>query len=133
LIQNTSISRNRSFALSGYMNGPAEADAQYFVTPLTLMSQLNKASTTLTFLDESDSTIDDGHFLFSTKINNWLNVPTWRHQNGSVLAFADGHTEYWQWKSEEPTFNWFSDNSDLTDPVALADVASMQRAAPDAN
>jgi prepilin-type N-terminal cleavage/methylation domain-containing protein/prepilin-type processing-associated H-X9-DG protein len=133
LVQNTTTPRNRSFSLSGYMNGPAEADAEYQVVPLSLMSQLTSASKTSTFIDESDQTIDDGHFLFSTKINNWLNIPTWRHQNGTVLAFADGHTEYWQWKSPEPTSDYFDDSSDLTDPTALADLARMQQSAPGAN
>ena len=131
VVQNTTILRNRSFSLSSYMNGPAEADAQWQVVPLTLMSQLASSSKTLTFIDENDSSIDDGHFLYSQKINNWFNLPTWRHQNGSILAFADGHTEYWQWKISEPDSTYWDNSGDLTDPAALAELARLQRTAPE--
>ena len=39
----------------------------------------------------------------------WRNIPNWRHSNGTVLSFADGHAEHWKWK-----------NIDLTIEVAIA-------------
>jgi prepilin-type N-terminal cleavage/methylation domain-containing protein len=101
LILGTTIPTLRSYSLSCYMGGPEE-DAEYDVEPLLRTSQIQKPSATLTFLEEDISTIDDGHFLYSTAITNWLNVPAWRHENGDTLAFADGHLEYWKWRSALP-------------------------------
>ena len=135
-IQDTKIPTYRSFSLSGYMNGPATGpltDTQYGVQPLHKIDQIRNSSKTLTFIDEDVLTLDDGHFLYSTNYNNWLNVPGWRHQSGTVLTFADHHTEYWKWKSSEPTSNWFDDGSSLTDPLALEDLNHLQQTAPGSN
>jgi prepilin-type processing-associated H-X9-DG protein len=131
LIQGTSLPKLRSFSLSCYMNGGAE-DSNYEVQPLTCTAQLRNTAKTLTFIDEDNSTIDDGHFLYSPRINNWLNIPGWRHQNGTMLAFADGHSEYWKWKSRLPTQTYFGGGG-ISDPLELQDLARLQQTAPDAN
>jgi prepilin-type N-terminal cleavage/methylation domain-containing protein len=136
MIQDTSISRYRSFSLSGYMNGPATGslpDTEYGVQPLRQMSQILNTSKTLTFIDEDALTLDDGHFLYSTNYNNWLNIPGWRHQHGTVLTFADAHAEYWKWKGAEPTSTWFETGSGLADPAALEDLNHLQQTAPGSN
>ncbi|HEY4953161.1 MAG TPA: prepilin-type N-terminal cleavage/methylation domain-containing protein [Verrucomicrobiae bacterium] len=133
LISGTHVEKLRSYALSGYMGGPkADAD-NWGIQPLNRTSQIQNASTRLTFIDEDNSTIDDGHFLYSGTINNWFNYPAWRHRNGTTLAFADGHTEYWKWISALPTTTYFQDSSDVTDPLALQDIKRLQQTAPDAN
>jgi prepilin-type N-terminal cleavage/methylation domain-containing protein/prepilin-type processing-associated H-X9-DG protein len=132
VIQDTSIARYRSFSLSGYMNGPAD-DSTYGVQPLRQTSQIQNPSKTLTFIDEDVLTLDDGHFLYSTNYNNWLNIPGWRHQNGTIFTFADAHAEYWKWKSAEPNSTWFDSNSSLTDPLALQDLNRLQQTAPGFN
>jgi hypothetical protein len=115
------------------MNGPAVGDAQWGVVPVSKTGQIRNSSATLTFLDEDISTIDDGHFLYSTTINNWLNVPSWRHDHGDTLAFADGHVEYWKWRSALPSDNYFISGSATTDPIALQDITRLQRASPTEN
>ncbi|HVU27234.1 MAG TPA: prepilin-type N-terminal cleavage/methylation domain-containing protein [Verrucomicrobiae bacterium] len=118
----------RSYSLSCYMGGP-EADTDDFgVKPVHQTSQIHKPSATLTFLEEDISTIDDGHFLYSTAMNQWLNVPAWRHQNGDTLTFADGHVEYWKWRGTLPMAN-----SDPPDSAGLQDFKRLQQTAPDAN
>jgi prepilin-type N-terminal cleavage/methylation domain-containing protein len=136
MIQDTSLSRYRSFSLSCYMNGPSTGqwtDTTYGIQPLRQTSQIQSPSKTLTFIDEDDNSIDDGHFLYSTNYNNWLNIPGWRHQNGTVLTFADHHTEYWKWKSPEPTSTYFDSGGGLTDPLALEDLNRLQQTAPGSN
>jgi prepilin-type N-terminal cleavage/methylation domain-containing protein/prepilin-type processing-associated H-X9-DG protein len=128
MVLGTNAPTLRSYSLSSYMGGPA-ADTNWGVMPVHQTSQILKPSTTLTFLEEDISTIDDGHFLYSATINNWLNVPAWRHQNGDTFAFADGHVEYWKWRSGLPTVTYFQ-NSTLTDPLALQDIARLQQTAP---
>ena len=102
-MNNGSSLRNRSFSLSCYLNGPFDGDARWDVKPFTQITQLHDTSKTLTFIDEEDFSIDDGHFLFSNKIMGWLNIPSWPHNNGTILAFADGPTEYWHWAGEAGT------------------------------
>ena len=69
LILATSVPMLRNYSLSGYMNGPA-SDTNYGVMPVTQVTQIRRPSRSLTFLEEDFSTIDDGHFLYSTTINN---------------------------------------------------------------
>jgi prepilin-type N-terminal cleavage/methylation domain-containing protein len=119
----------RSYSLSCFMAGPEE-DIEYDVTPLGRTSQIQKPSAILTFVDENIMTIDDGHFLYSTAITNWINVPSWRHQNGDVLAFADGHVEYWKWRSALPASTYLATGANLTNAPALADITRLQHTAP---
>ncbi len=133
LIPGTGNPTLRSYSLSCYLNGPAVANAAWGVTTLSKSGQIPNTSTTLTFLDEDISTIDDGHFLYSTTINNWLNIPSWRHDHGDTLAFADGHVEYWKWRGELPITTYFTTGGALTDPLAPQDLNRLQRTAPAAN
>jgi prepilin-type N-terminal cleavage/methylation domain-containing protein/prepilin-type processing-associated H-X9-DG protein len=132
VITGTSTPMMRSYSLSSYMNGPAVADAPWGFVPLSKTSQIRNSSATLTFLDEDISTIDDGHFLYSATINTWFNVPSWRHNRGDTLAFADGHVEYWKWRGGLPTDTYFISGDTLTDPLALQDLNRLQQTAPTA-
>jgi len=138
-IQDTSISRYRSFSLSCYMNGPSSGsltDTGYGVHPLQQSSQIPSPSKTLSFIDEDVQTLDDGHFLYTsdtTNFDNWLNIPGWRHQNGTIFTFADAHAEYWKWKSSEPASTWFDGGSGLTDPLAIQDFNRLAQTAPGSN
>ncbi len=128
LILGTTIPILRTYSLSCFMGGP-QADTDAFgVKPLRQTSQIINPAKSLTFIDEDDSTIDDGHFLYSATGNAWLNIPAWRHQNGDALAFADGHVEYWKWWSTLPTPYSIANN-----PAALQDLAQLQQTAPDGN
>ena len=118
----------RSYSLSCYLGGPLEDTVEFGLEPLTRATQISKPSTTLTFLEEDISTIDDGHFLYSSATNMWLNVPAWRHQNGDTLAFADGHVEYWKWRGALPASHAVPANS-----AGLQDLKRLQQTAPDAN
>ena len=133
VIIGTSTLTMRSYSLSCYMNGSVTANAQWGVVPVSKTSQIRNSSATLTFLDEDISSIDDGHFLYSTAINNWFNVPSWRHGHGDTFAFTDGHVEYWKWRSSLPTDNYFISGSTLTDPAALQDLNRLQQTSPAAN
>jgi prepilin-type N-terminal cleavage/methylation domain-containing protein/prepilin-type processing-associated H-X9-DG protein len=125
----TSIPTLRSYSLSCFMSGPPMDLDEYGVKPVLQTSQIQKPSGTLTFLEEDISTIDDGHFLYSGTLNEWMNVASWRHRNGDTLAFVDGHVEYWKWRSALPKIVF----TPLTDPVALQDITRLKQTTPDAN
>jgi prepilin-type N-terminal cleavage/methylation domain-containing protein/prepilin-type processing-associated H-X9-DG protein len=124
----TTILILRTYSLSGFMGGPQSDTDQFGVKPLHRMNQIINPSKSLTFIDEDDSTVDDGHFLYSATGNEWLNVPAWRHQKGDTLAFADGHVEYWKWRGALP-----APYSVSSDPAALKDLTRLQQTAPDGN
>jgi len=119
----------RSFSLSCYMSGPTVDEINWGVKPLRQMSEIRNASKVLTFLDEDELTLDDGHFLFPNNASNWYNVPGWRHQSGTVLAFADGHTEYWKWKSRRPVTTAFQTGT-MDDPRGYLDLDRLLKTTP---
>ena len=101
----TTIPRFRVLTMSCYLGGPV--DLGHNIQPLMKTGQIRKPTNTLLFIDEDDLTLDDGYFLYvySTLINEgdrWVNVPGFRHSNGSVLSFTDGHAEYWKWRQSRP-------------------------------
>jgi len=131
-IEDTDIPRHRSFSMSCYLAGPQSNTELWGVQPmLTRTSQIGGPAKTMTFIDEDDRTIDDGHFLYTTNAGNWYNIPGWRHQNGTVLAFADAHVEYWKWKSRKPLRTAFS-GAPMGDPAGYEDLARLQATAPTA-
>jgi prepilin-type N-terminal cleavage/methylation domain-containing protein len=117
----------RSYSLSCYLGGPTNDTLEFGLIPLDHAGQIQKPAATLAFLEEDISTIDDGHFLYSSTTNQWMNLPAWRHQNGDTLAFADQHVEYWKWRGALPALD-----SVPADPAGLQDLKRLQQTAPDA-
>jgi prepilin-type N-terminal cleavage/methylation domain-containing protein len=80
LVQGTSDSVLRSYSLSCYLGGPAANTENWGIITFTKMTQIRNTTKTLTFIDESDETIDDGNFLYLDNVSNILwNIPSWRH------------------------------------------------------
>ena len=124
----TSTPTLRSYSLSCYLGGPEGDTDNWGLEPLNRANQIRKPSDTLTFLEEDISSIDDGHFLYSGTLNQWFNIPSWHHQHGDTLAFADMHAEYWKWASALPV-----SGTSPAGPSALQDFKRLQKTAPDAN
>ena len=109
--------RFRSYSLLNYLGGDSQ-----FVSPDASRdkqkgSQLKKTSTVLAFACEDDGSINDGIFLVEPVPGTWRDSPATQHSRGGTFSFADGHVEYWKWKS-----------NDLSDP---ADLARVQAALPE--
>jgi len=119
----------RSYSLSSFMGGPQADTDNYNIMPVHRLSQISKPATSLTFLEEDISSIDDGHFLYSDTLDAWYNIPAWRHANGDTLSFADVHVEYWKWRSSLPTDNFFQSGQTETDPDVLQDIHRLQQTA----
>jgi len=125
----TSTPRLRSVSLSIYMGGD-DCVSNFMVYPLMKFSEIRHPSKSLTFLDEDENGINNGGFLYASKVDEWLDLPARRHQDGLVLVFADNHSEYWKWKGPAPV-SWFY-NGYVTDPLELQDLKRLQQTAPDA-
>ena len=132
LVQGTTTDKLRTYSLSCYLGGPQADTDNWDIHPLSRTSQIQNTSGSLSFIDESDATIDDGHFLYPTNDINWYNVPSWRHSHGTVLAFTDGHSEYWKWKGAEPTATAFAGGT-VSDPLSLQDIERLLQTAAGAN
>jgi prepilin-type N-terminal cleavage/methylation domain-containing protein/prepilin-type processing-associated H-X9-DG protein len=113
------LSPVRTVSLNGRMGGADTVDAaaygvvdtSYILGPAYPMfkktSQIVQPapSSALTFLDESINTIDDGYFAVRlTSI--WQNSPTVRHNLGTTMSFADGHSERWGWRGLNTEQSW---------------------------
>jgi len=132
LVLGTTTLTLRSYSLSCFMGGPPSDTEVYDIKPVHRLSQIVKPASSLTFIEEDISTIDDGHFLYSDTNNAWYNLPAWRHVHGDTMAFADGHQEYWKWRSALPTTGYFGGQTE-TDPAAIADIQRLAQTAAVAN
>ena len=128
-VAGTSTPRLRSVSLSIYMAGD-DCVSNFMVYPLMKFGEIRHPSKCLTFLDEDENGINNGGFLYASKIDEWFDTPAQRHQHGLVLVFADNHSEYWRWKGPAPV-SWFNGGY-VTDPAELQDVKRLQQTAPDA-
>ena len=131
LVLGTSTPTLRSYSLSCFMGGPPSDTDQFDIRPVHHLSQITSPATSLTFIDEDISTIDDGHFLYSDTNTAWYNLPAWRHANGDTLSFADAHVEYWKWRSALPTDSYWAGGTE-TDPAAIQDIQRLQKTAAEA-
>jgi prepilin-type N-terminal cleavage/methylation domain-containing protein len=128
-VEGTSTPRLRSISLSIYMGGE-DAETNFLIYPLKKFSEIRHPSNSLTFLDEDENGINEGIFLYASKMDVWLDTPARRHQKGLVLVFADNHSESWHWKGTAPV-SWFNGGY-VTDPAELQDLKRLQQTAPDA-
>jgi prepilin-type N-terminal cleavage/methylation domain-containing protein len=129
LIEGTVTPTLRTYSLSCFMGGPQSDTDIWNVVPVHRTSEIRNSSIALTFIDEDISTIDDAHFLYSATTEAWFNFPAWRHAHGTTLAFADGHQEYWKWRSGFPDGNYFQTGAAASGPDALDDIHRLQQTA----
>jgi prepilin-type N-terminal cleavage/methylation domain-containing protein/prepilin-type processing-associated H-X9-DG protein len=110
--------RFRSYSLLNYLGADPESVSPDASRDKQKGSQLKKASTVLAFVCEDEDSINDGIFLVEpAPSTQWRDLPATRHSQGCTFSFADGHVEYWKWKS-----------GDLSDP---GDLARVQAALPE--
>jgi prepilin-type N-terminal cleavage/methylation domain-containing protein/prepilin-type processing-associated H-X9-DG protein len=95
--------RVRSYAMNCYMNGEdvgldLGGYTGYHVNRKENDITTPKSSQAFVFVEESQNTIDDGHFGFypaGTEFT-WLNTPAQWH-GGANFSYADGHAAYQKW------------------------------------
>jgi prepilin-type N-terminal cleavage/methylation domain-containing protein/prepilin-type processing-associated H-X9-DG protein len=93
--------RTRSYSMSYYMNGSEQKPERK-----TRFSQIKSPSRVFVFLDEHETSINDGVFFVHvpnddgerTEGMHWMDLPADRHRQGCNLSFADAHVEHWKWR-----------------------------------
>jgi prepilin-type N-terminal cleavage/methylation domain-containing protein/prepilin-type processing-associated H-X9-DG protein len=98
------ILRYRSYSLLNYLGGdPQDTTSMYASRIKEKGSQLKQASNIIAFDCEDAGTINDGILLVAPPpYGQWQDQPGFRHTQGGIFSFADGHVEYWKWKSDPP-------------------------------
>ena len=108
--QQVQVKRIRSYSLDTFSaganvqgKGPQGQPLAY--APFTKVSQARfpGPARRLGFIDENESSIDDGLFALEVGGNDpiqtavrWRNEPSARHDCGTVVGFWDGHSELWK-------------------------------------
>jgi prepilin-type processing-associated H-X9-DG protein len=107
--------RTRSYSLNANLGAPAWGQVV-----VRKAAEIPSPSRLFAFLDEHETSIDDGVFLLTRAPGEkWDNVPADRHGQGCNLSFADGHVEHWAWKAPKGAASAGSDGD-------KADVRTLQ-------
>jgi prepilin-type processing-associated H-X9-DG protein len=99
------IQRDRSYSISCGMNwandngdGPPTTGSFAKLSNVQNPGPVNAS----VFIDVSANSIDNNEFpCYNAGGGNYsyYKLPTSRHNNGGLISFADGHSEYWKWHS----------------------------------
>jgi prepilin-type N-terminal cleavage/methylation domain-containing protein/prepilin-type processing-associated H-X9-DG protein len=101
-----SVPRLRSYGMNWWLNGD-HGDANPSNTPedKTRASQLidPPPSELFVFGDEDEASINDGTLAEGADkygfVDQWVDLPSDRHNQGGNFSFADGHAWNWKWKA----------------------------------
>ena len=52
-------------------------------------------------LIDNSGTDWDAMYNISYSYPKWINIPNWRHSDGTVISYGDGHVEAWKWKNKD--------------------------------
>lgn len=115
-----SVSMNQAMGFESYAIWlPSQALArpgQQFYRTYRLATDIQAPSERFVFVDESELTINDPAFAVEMPQQNraprWIDVPTTRHRQSGVLAFADGHVEAHQWKDPRTSSDHFDKSAE---------------------
>jgi prepilin-type N-terminal cleavage/methylation domain-containing protein/prepilin-type processing-associated H-X9-DG protein len=112
VINNSSLSRTRSYSLDGWLNCTYTANGLDMVPQTYPWAQLKLTpmrhpSAVFVFIDEQERSIDAGMFLIEQPAwvipdggtGDWLSLAADRHRQGCNLSFLDGHVEHWRWQA----------------------------------
>lgn len=103
--------RDRSYSMNWWLNGDSDPLAN--ANPLNCPEDKTKLAQLIypppcqlfVFMDEHEGSIDDGSIVVGADkygyVNQWLDIPADRHDQGANLAFADGHADHWRWKDRK--------------------------------
>ena len=84
-----------------------------------------------TFIDIHEDSIIDAHFGVEPAVawlpdsNDWIDMPSDRHNQGANLAFVDGHVEHWKWRAPKIFQHWIQPAANAYD---LQDLRRLQAA-----
>jgi prepilin-type N-terminal cleavage/methylation domain-containing protein/prepilin-type processing-associated H-X9-DG protein len=137
---NPGLPRTRTYAIHQYHNcnvisGTTLDDVNDSPFNLRKYSRIVNPgpSGALVFVDEHELSIDDGIFGIGNPYAFppggppfWGKYPTYRHDNGATLSFADGHVEHHRWRYHRVITTFVFVEHPITNPDDLADLRWLQ-------
>ena len=122
--------RWRSYNMSQSVNGYPEFDnnMDLYIPSWKKYTEIRHPvpSELFVLIDENADTIEDAEFGCPPEgspyyqQNVWWDMPSDRHGQGANLSFADGHAEFWKWKTPKIFYDWLQ-------PVSAAEMPDYQR------
>ncbi len=89
-----------TYAFVDPMNGmPADGDNGRGATALKNINSIAKMSSRIVLIDEGRASPDSFAVYYNSE--QWWDVPAVRHEDGTCVSFADGHSAYHKWKGQE--------------------------------
>jgi prepilin-type N-terminal cleavage/methylation domain-containing protein/prepilin-type processing-associated H-X9-DG protein len=103
---NRNLPRLRSYSMNFWLNADrGDINPANTSQIKTRASQLINppASELFVFADENEDSINDGTLSVGADlygfVDQWLDLPSDRHNHGCIFSFADGHVTAWKWKA----------------------------------
>jgi len=141
----TGVPRYRCFSMSCYLNG--DNTFTQVGVPVSKLGSIRHTENVMVFIDEDSYqsalnsqpvTLDDGYFLYeantvsaSSGATAWVNLPGFRHDNGTVWSFVDGHAAYHKWLSSESSIeNTLINGGGTPNKAELADFNALANTSP---
>jgi prepilin-type N-terminal cleavage/methylation domain-containing protein/prepilin-type processing-associated H-X9-DG protein len=119
--------RKRSYSMSYYMNG-----SEHKRERKTKLCQILNTARVFVFLDEHETSIDDGVFFVHVPEDageqaegpHWMDLPADRHNLGCNFSYADGHVRplSWRWPKR-----WSDPSNHATDVANELDKNDLRR------
>lgn len=117
----------RSYSMSSSMQGDLKYSAINDPKPvkaIVFMDEQHNLKTYLGFIN--DGNIGLRTYDNQSERNNWGDSPARRHNNGVTVSMADGHAEYWKWRSNR---EYFRDHQ-AAQPDEIPDLRRIQQGLP---
>ena len=93
----------RSVSMNIWMRYPGPVGAAFGNKPYNWTSEIRDPSQVFAFIHESIVTIEDGVFRVDVPDTGNNNLPAAIHNNGTTLAFLDGHVDMHKWANLQIT------------------------------
>ncbi|MEN6308068.1 MAG: type II secretion system protein [Anaerohalosphaeraceae bacterium] len=96
----TQVKRIRSYSIADSLNGYdfIKYSGLQYGRPVRQLTELRNSSVQIVFIDEGRETAQGWSIHPDPMAYKFWDVPGSQHNKGTVLSFADGHAEHWQWK-----------------------------------
>lgn len=88
----------RSMSMNCWLNPISIWNAPATEKTYRKYGELRNPSQIFVFIDEAAYSLDDGFFVCTPRVNQWVNAPATYHGNAGGLSFADGHAEIKAWR-----------------------------------
>ena len=126
-IDNGKATRNRSYSINIHLNSVPNLNG-VGPNPLKKLNQIKSTASVFVFIDEHESSIEDGTFgIYPAPNTQWLNLASDRHDRGANLTYVDGHAGRHKWKAPK---KFLFQGQSISDAADAEDLLFLQNGIP---